>query len=48
VAPITTAPEGTRRLLGIGGPTANFGPRYNAAPGLELPVIRLDPKSGEP
>jgi putative SOS response-associated peptidase YedK len=44
---ITTAPEAIRRLFGIGGPTSNFGPRYNAAPGQELPVVRLDPKSGE-
>jgi putative SOS response-associated peptidase YedK len=44
---ITTAPEAIRRLFGIGGPTSNFGPRYNAAPGQELPVIRRDPKSGE-
>jgi putative SOS response-associated peptidase YedK len=44
---ITTAPEAIRRLFGIGGPTPNFGPRYNAAPGLELPVVRFDRNSGE-
>jgi putative SOS response-associated peptidase YedK len=44
---ITTAPEAIRRLFGVGGSTPNFAPRYNAAPGLELPVIRRHPESGE-
>jgi putative SOS response-associated peptidase YedK len=44
---ITTAPEAIRRLFGVGGPTPNFAAHYNAAPGLELPVVRRDPKSGE-
>ena len=44
---ITTAPEAIRRLFGIAGPTPNFAARYNAAPGLELPVVRRHPKTGE-
>src|SRR5262245_5967973 len=44
---ITTAPEAIRRLFGIGGETPNFPLHYNAAPGQDLPVIRLHPESGE-
>jgi len=44
---ITTAPEAIRRLFGVSGATPNFAARYNAAPGLELPVVRLNPKTGE-
>jgi len=44
---ITTAPEAIRRLFQLPGPTPNFAPHYNAAPGQELPVIRLHPESGE-
>jgi len=44
---ITAAPEAIRRLFQIPGPTPNFAPHYNAAPGQELPVIRLHPESGE-
>jgi putative SOS response-associated peptidase YedK len=44
---ITTAPEAIRRLFQIPGPTPNFALHYNAAPGQELPVIRLHPESGE-
>jgi putative SOS response-associated peptidase YedK len=44
---ITTAPEAIRRLFGITGATPNFAAHYNAAPGLQLPVVRRDPKSGE-
>ena len=44
---ITTAPEAILRLFQIPGPTPNFAPHYNAAPGQELPVIRLHPESGE-
>ena len=44
---ITTAPEAIRRLFQIPGPTSNFPPHCNAAPGQELPVIRLHPESGE-
>jgi putative SOS response-associated peptidase YedK len=42
---VTSAPEAIRRLFGIPGPTPNFPPHYNAAPGMELPVVRLDPKA---
>ena len=44
---VTTAPEAIRRLFGVAGPTPNFATRYNAAPGLELPVVRRHPKTGE-
>jgi putative SOS response-associated peptidase YedK len=44
---ITSAPEAIRRLFQIPGPTSNFAPHYNAAPGQELPVIRLHPETGE-
>jgi len=44
---ITTAPEAIRRLFQVPGPTPNFAPHYNAAPGQELPVIRLHPESGD-
>src|SRR6202521_3028439 len=44
---ITSAPEAIRRLFGIPGPTSNFPPHYNAAPGTELPVVRLNPKTGD-
>jgi hypothetical protein len=44
---VTSAPEAIRRLFGLPGPTPNFPPRYNAAPGLELPVVRRDPKTGD-
>jgi putative SOS response-associated peptidase YedK len=44
---ITTAPEAIRRLFQVPGPTPNFAPHYNAAPGQELPVIRLHPETGE-
>jgi putative SOS response-associated peptidase YedK len=44
---ITTAPEAIRRLFQLPGPTPNFAPHYNAAPGQDLPVIRLHPESGE-
>ncbi len=44
---ITTAPEASRRLFQIPGPPPNFAPHYNAAPGQDLPVIRLHPESGE-
>src|SRR5262252_8725342 len=44
---VTTAPEAIRRLFGIAGPTPNFAARYNAAPGLELPVVRRHPQRGE-
>src|SRR5262249_24536989 len=36
-----------RRLFQLPGPTPNFAPHYNAAPGQELPIIRLHPESGE-
>jgi putative SOS response-associated peptidase YedK len=44
---ITTAPEAVLRLFQVPGPVPNFAPHYNAAPGQELPVIRLHPESGE-
>jgi putative SOS response-associated peptidase YedK len=44
---ITSAPEAIRRLFQLPGPTPNFAPHYNAAPGQELPVIRLHPENGE-
>jgi putative SOS response-associated peptidase YedK len=44
---INSAPEAIRRLFGIPGPTSNFPPHYNAAPGMEMPVVRLDPKTGD-
>jgi len=44
---VTTAPEAIRRLFGIAGPPPNFAARYNAAPGLELPVVRRHPQTGE-
>jgi putative SOS response-associated peptidase YedK len=43
---ITTAPEAIRRLFNLDGPLPNFAPHYNAAPGQELPVIRLHPETG--
>src|SRR6266566_263289 len=44
---ITSAPEAIRRLFQVSGPTPNFAPHYNVAPGQELPVIRLHPATGE-
>jgi putative SOS response-associated peptidase YedK len=44
---ITTAPEAVLKWFRISGPTPNFPPRYNAAPGQDLPVIRLHPETGE-
>jgi len=44
---ITTAPEAIMRWFKITGTPPNFPPHYNAAPGQDLPVIRLSPETGE-
>src|SRR5438132_3724811 len=44
---ITTAPEAILRWFKITGTAPNFPPHYNAAPGQELPVVRLHPESGD-
>ena len=44
---ITTAPEAIRRWFATAGFPANFPPHYNAAPGQDLPVIQLQPETGE-
>jgi hypothetical protein len=44
---ITTAPEAILRLFRVPGPVPNFASHYNAAPGQDLPVIRLHPETGE-
>jgi putative SOS response-associated peptidase YedK len=44
---ITTAPEAIRRWFKITGTVPNLPPHYNAAPGQELPVVRLHPESGD-
>jgi putative SOS response-associated peptidase YedK len=44
---VTTAPEAIRRRFKLSGARPNLPADYNAAPGQELPVIRLHPESGE-
>jgi putative SOS response-associated peptidase YedK len=44
---ITTAPQAIRQWFGIHGTLPNFPPHYNAAPGQDLPVIRLHPETGD-
>src|SRR3984893_16819879 len=44
---ITTAPETILRLFRIAGAAPNLPPHYNAAPGQDLPVIRLHPETGD-
>jgi putative SOS response-associated peptidase YedK len=44
---VTTAPDAIRRWFKITGTPTNFPAHYNAAPGQDLPVIRLHPESGE-
>jgi SOS response associated peptidase (SRAP) len=44
---VTTAPEAILRLFRIAGTAPNLPPHYNAAPGQDLPVIRLHPETGE-
>jgi putative SOS response-associated peptidase YedK len=44
---ITTAPEAIRQLFGTAGFPPNFPPHYNAAPGQDLPVVRLHPETGD-
>jgi len=39
---IATEPDALRRLFHLTDGTAALRPRYNAAPGQELPVVRLD------
>ena len=43
---ITTPPDAIRRLFEADGLGLNFPPHYNAAPGQDLPVIRLHPETG--
>jgi len=43
---ITTPPDAIRRLFEADGVGLNFPPHYNAAPGQDLPVIRLHPETG--
>jgi len=44
---ITTAPEAILRWFKITGAPPNFSPHYNAAPGQDLPIVRLHPESGD-
>ena len=44
---ITKTAEEISQLFETDGPLPNFPPHYNAAPGQELPVIRLHPESGD-
>jgi putative SOS response-associated peptidase YedK len=44
---VTTAPEAIQRWFKLTGTPPNLPPHYNAAPGQDLPVIRLHPESGE-
>jgi len=44
---ITSAPEAILRWFKLTGTPPNLPPHYNAAPGQDLPVIRLHPKTGE-
>jgi putative SOS response-associated peptidase YedK len=44
---ITKAPEDLLRWFKVSGTPANFPPHYNAAPGQDLPVVRLHPERGE-
>jgi putative SOS response-associated peptidase YedK len=41
---ITSPPEAIARLFALGGPLLNLRPRYNAAPGQDLPIIRRQAK----
>jgi hypothetical protein len=43
---LTLPPEAMRQLFGASSERINFGPRYNAAPTQQLPVIRYNPDSG--
>jgi putative SOS response-associated peptidase YedK len=43
----TKAPDEVMRWFKITGPAPNFPPHYNAAPGQELPIVRLHPESGD-
>jgi putative SOS response-associated peptidase YedK len=44
---ITKTAEEISQWFDMDGPPPNFPPHYNAAPGQELPVIRLHPVSGD-
>jgi putative SOS response-associated peptidase YedK len=44
---ITKTAEEISQWFETNGPPPNFPPHYNAAPGQELPVIRLHPESGD-
>jgi putative SOS response-associated peptidase YedK len=44
---ITTPPEAIRRLFDVHDVGLNFPPHFNAAPGQDLPVIRLRPETGQ-
>ncbi|HLN08687.1 MAG TPA: SOS response-associated peptidase [Xanthobacteraceae bacterium] len=44
---ITTAPEAILRWFKIVGTPPNLPPHYNAAPGQDLPVVRIHPETGE-
>lgn len=39
---ITSPPEAIARLFSLGGPLLNLRPRFNAAPGQDLPIIRRE------
>jgi len=44
---ITSAPEAILRWFKLTGTSPNLPPHYNAAPGQDLPVIRLHRETGE-
>jgi putative SOS response-associated peptidase YedK len=44
---ITTAPQAIRQWFATQGTLPNFPQHYNAAPGQDLPVIRLHRETGE-
>ena len=41
---ITSPPNALARLFSLGGPLLNLQPRYNAAPGQDLPIVRREAK----
>lgn len=43
---VTLPPEAMRQLFGVKSERINFGPRWNAAPTQQLPVIRYNPEVG--
>ncbi|HEV7285994.1 MAG TPA: SOS response-associated peptidase, partial [Kaistia sp.] len=40
-------PDLIAKHFGATGPLPNFGPRYNAAPTQDMPVVRRHPETGE-